>query len=97
MATHTLRLISWNVAGRARARLEHQITALCDRCPDIVALQEVTSSTAAPFRTGLARIGLAHAEQPTPGSADGSAPRRARRQSLAADALGGYLGRARTP
>lgn len=63
MATHPLRLISWNVAGRARPRLEHQITALCDRCPDIVALQEVTSSTAAHFRAGLARIGLAHVEQ----------------------------------
>ena len=42
-----IRLISWNVNTRVRC-LPDQVAALVARQPDIVALQEVTRTTAAP-------------------------------------------------
>src|SRR3954452_22516014 len=56
----TIRLISWNVNTRVRC-LPDQVAALVARQPDIVALQEVTRTTASPLSTGLAQGGLIHA------------------------------------
>jgi exonuclease III len=55
-----IRLISWNVNTRVRC-LPEQVAALVARQPDIVALQEVTRTTAAPLSAGLAEGGLVHA------------------------------------
>jgi exonuclease III len=52
-----MRLISWNVQGRVRT-LPEQLTALAERQPDLIALQEVRKSTIAPWRDGLQAMGL---------------------------------------
>ena len=54
-----MRLISWNVAHKAE-RLGEQLESLRARNPDVIALQEVTTRTAARFRERLSAIGLAH-------------------------------------
>src|SRR5262245_40809284 len=54
----TMRLITWNVAGRVR-RIPDQVAALRSRAPDVVALQEVTMSSHGPLVEALASIGLA--------------------------------------
>ena len=54
-----LRLISWNVNGRVE-RLQDQVTALTERKPDVVALQEVRVTTASALKAELVRIGLPH-------------------------------------
>ena len=54
-----IRLISWNVNTRVRC-LPEQVAALVACRPDIVALQEVTRTTAAPLSAGLAAGGLIH-------------------------------------
>ena len=55
----TMRLVSWNVNGRS-ARLDDQIAALAVQQPDVLALQEVTATTAPRFHDRLPQIGLAH-------------------------------------
>ena len=52
-----MRLITWNVAGRVR-RLAEQSEVLALARPDVVALQEVTPNTLAPWRDALAAAGL---------------------------------------
>lgn len=54
-----MRLITWNVAGRIRC-IPEQIEALRARLPDIVALQEVTTSSYRLLEKGLTSIGLVH-------------------------------------
>jgi exonuclease III len=53
----TLRLVSWNVAGKAWC-VPQQVTAIAERHPDIVALQEVRPSTAPQLLDALADHGL---------------------------------------
>jgi exonuclease III len=57
MTDHPISLVSWNVAGRVKV-LGEQIDFLCQREPDIVALQEIRTSTAARIELGLRRAGL---------------------------------------
>jgi len=52
-----MRLITWNVAGRAKL-LQRQADALERAEPDIVCLQEVRSTTLPRWRGRLARMGL---------------------------------------
>src|SRR5215471_15808741 len=52
-----MRLISWNVNGRV-TNLGKQSQALHQRCPDVVALQEILPTTVAPWREQLAQSGL---------------------------------------
>jgi exonuclease III len=52
-----LRLITWNVARRA-SRLHEQATALAERGPDLVALQEVTARTVSLWRRAFELMGL---------------------------------------
>jgi exonuclease III len=52
-----MRLISWNVNGRVTS-LDKQSQALHQRCPDVVALQEILPTTVAPWREQLAQRGL---------------------------------------
>ena len=54
-----LRLITWNVARRVQA-LAAQATALAERAPDVVALQEVSARTLALWEAALPAIGLPH-------------------------------------
>lgn len=54
-----MRLISWNTARRGRV-LDHQVSALADRAPDVVALQEVTPTTAPRLSAALGEVGLAY-------------------------------------
>lgn len=56
----TLRLLSWNIAGKAWC-LTEQTAAIAQRSPDIVALQEVRASTAPHLIAALAEQGLSHA------------------------------------
>jgi len=53
-------VVSWNVNRRVRTGLDRQIEAIAAALPDLVALQEVTTTTVAAWCRGLARIGLAH-------------------------------------
>ncbi len=55
-----MRLISWNLNGRASA-LADQVAAVVARGPDIVALQEVTTRSAPVLASALALKGLPHA------------------------------------
>ena len=55
-----MRLISWNVQKRSRDALSRQVGALARRGPDLVALQEVTISTAPCLRQELRQAGLVH-------------------------------------
>jgi exonuclease III len=52
-----MRFISWNVRRRV-SRLPDQIEALKECQPDVIALQEVTQSTASLFSKLLPTIGL---------------------------------------
>jgi exodeoxyribonuclease III len=52
-----VRLVSWNVAGRV-GRLAEQAAAVAAVGADVVALQEVTPRTLAPWRDALARAGF---------------------------------------
>ena len=71
-----IRLITWNVAGRA-SRLADQATAVAAREPDVVALQEVTRRTLSLWRRAFELMGLAHVRASTTGDdASGGAPRR---------------------
>ncbi|MBV9535167.1 MAG: endonuclease/exonuclease/phosphatase family protein [Solirubrobacterales bacterium] len=54
-----IRLITWNVARRT-SRLLDQATALAEREPDVVALQEVTRQTLPLWRHAFELMGLAH-------------------------------------
>lgn len=56
---HRLRVITWNVARR-RSVLVEQATALADRDPSVVALQEVTPRTLPLWRRAFALMGLEH-------------------------------------
>lgn len=60
MSSDQLRLISWNVAGKAWC-LPDQVAALAARNPDIVALQEVRPSTAPRLVEALRDAGLPYA------------------------------------
>jgi exonuclease III len=48
----SIRLISWNVAGRVR-KLPRQVEGLMDHVPDVLALQEVTATTLPLWRSEL--------------------------------------------
>jgi endonuclease/exonuclease/phosphatase family metal-dependent hydrolase len=50
-----IELLSWNVAAR-KGRLGDQVTAIRDRGPDILALQEVTPELAGSWETELANL-----------------------------------------
>src|SRR5688572_13034780 len=54
-----MKLVSWNVNGRTQA-VRAQCDAVCSRNPDLVALQEVTTSSAAKWRDALAQAGFTH-------------------------------------
>lgn len=56
MTSPTLRLISWNIAGRTG--IDEQVAALAERQPDVVALQEVRPSVVEDFRAALRHMGL---------------------------------------
>lgn len=55
-----MRLISWNVSRAGQARIPHQVAALAERAPDIVALQEVRVNRVAEYRHALQAAGFAH-------------------------------------
>ncbi len=55
-----MRLISWNVSRAGQARIPHQVAALADRAPDIVALQEVRVNRIPEYRSALHAAGFAH-------------------------------------
>lgn len=61
MIDKSMRLISWNIAGRVKA-CRAQVEVLHRRLPDVVALQEVRESTVSRLRDGLSRIGLEYIE-----------------------------------
>src|SRR5262245_46983125 len=52
-----MRVISWNVQGRLKT-LPAQLTALAQRQPDLVALQELRECTVAHWRDGFQTLGL---------------------------------------
>jgi exonuclease III len=54
-----MRLITWNVARRIHC-IPEQVAALRRRAADVVALQEVTTSSYLPLAKTLASIGLVH-------------------------------------
>jgi len=54
-----IRLITWNVARRS-SRLVGQATALAERDPDVVALQDLTRKTLPLWRHAFELMGLAH-------------------------------------
>ncbi len=54
-----IRLITWNVARRT-TRLPDQATALAEREPDVVALQEITPNTLPLWRHAFELMGLTH-------------------------------------
>lgn len=54
-----MRLLTWNVARRVSALVE-QATAIAEREPDVVALQEITARTLPLWRAACATLGLAH-------------------------------------
>ena len=51
-----VRVLSWNVAGRAD-KLPAQLEAVLGLAPDVVALQEVSAQTYAAWREGLLQAG----------------------------------------
>jgi endonuclease/exonuclease/phosphatase family metal-dependent hydrolase len=51
-----VRVLSWNVAGRAD-KLPAQLDAVLGRAPDVVALQEISRRTYAAWRHGLSQAG----------------------------------------
>lgn len=54
-----MRILTWNVARRVSALVE-QATAIAERDPDVLALQEVTARTLPLWRAACATLGLAH-------------------------------------
>jgi exodeoxyribonuclease III len=54
-----VRLICWNVNGRARL-VAAQVRAVSDRAPDIVAVQELRAGTVEAWRAALASRGFSH-------------------------------------
>jgi hypothetical protein len=52
-----MKLLSCNVNGRTKSALGRQLSAVLARRPDILAQQEVTSGTYAPWCQGLLRAG----------------------------------------
>lgn len=54
-----MRLLSWNVAGRVGS-IRQQAEALASRAPDVVALQEITTTTAELWPPLLHALGLLH-------------------------------------
>lgn len=62
-----IRLITWNVAGRS-ARLPEQATAVAERAPDLVALQEVTRRTISLWSRAFDLMGLTHVRASSAGS-----------------------------
>jgi exonuclease III len=83
-----VRLITWNLARRLQA-LPGQAAALAGRAPDVVALQEVTASSAPIWRQALERIGLPHVACTLDAAPPGREPRNRRTT--------GVLVAARTP
>jgi exodeoxyribonuclease III len=83
-----VRVITWNVNRRV-TRLAEQATALAEREPDVVALQEVSTRTAPMWAAALARIGLPHSRCSLSGADPGRLPASRRRT--------GVLLAARTP
>jgi exodeoxyribonuclease-3 len=59
-AKGTLKLLSWNVAGRVGV-LDEQIAAVARQQPDLVCLQEIRPSTRERWAEALGGVGLAHA------------------------------------
>ena len=55
-----MRVISWNVNGRYGPALAKQIAAVCERPPDVVALQEVRHESRRAWLEGLERAGHTH-------------------------------------
>lgn len=70
-----MRLVTWNVAGRARAQPE-QAAALAGLGADVIALQEVTVRTAPLWRDALAAAGLTAYETALDGLPPGPTRRR---------------------
>ena len=60
-----MKLISWNTASRTGSA-ELQVAALLDRCPDIVALQEVTRASLPLLKRSLDAGGLSHVVSAVP-------------------------------
>jgi exonuclease III len=83
-----VRVITWNVNRRV-TRLAEQATALAEREPDVVALQEVSTRTAPMWAAALATIGLPHSRCSLAGADPGRLPASRRRT--------GVLLAARTP
>jgi exonuclease III len=54
-------LLCWNVAGRV-ARVQEQLARIAECAPDIVCLQEISSSTAPVWQAGLRQAGWSHIE-----------------------------------
>jgi len=82
-----MRVLTWNVAGRVKRRAE-QVDAVLGTDADVVALQEVTPTTAAGWATDLEAAGYAVA---TTGS--GPRPPRRRRLGVLTAARGGLESR----
>lgn len=86
MPERTLRLVTWNVAGRVTRQAE-QAAVLAAVGADVVALQEVTARTLPLWRSALADAGFSACET----ALDGARPPGARRKVL------GVLTAARSP
>ena len=54
-----MRILTWNVARRVSALVD-QATAIAERDPDVLALQEVTGRTLPLWRAACATLGLGH-------------------------------------
>jgi exonuclease III len=71
---HILRVVSWNVARRTSLIVE-QATAVAEREPDIVALQEVTRQTIPLWSRAFELMGLAHVRNSLVALPGATAPR----------------------
>jgi exonuclease III len=54
-----MRLLSWNVNGR-NSCMADQVFGLAERCPDVIALQEVKPASVVPLATAFAAVGFPH-------------------------------------
>ena len=70
----TMRLVTWNVAGRVRRQPE-QAEVVAAVGADVVALQEVTARTLPLWRSALAGAGLPHVRSALDDAADGQGRR----------------------
>jgi exodeoxyribonuclease III len=75
MASLLIRIITWNVARRASA-LADQATALAEREPDLVALQEVTARTMPVWSRAFELMGLPSVRASTTSASSGASRRR---------------------